>query len=321
MAPSPSGQLLIGVDLGGTKILARAVDPATGKAQGRVKHVTPAGPAAVLDALVDTITKVDGWSEAAGVGIGVPGFVDRHGVVAKCPNIEGWDEPVAVAAELTERLGKPVVVANDVNCGVVAEHRLGAGRGQTNLLAVFVGTGVGGGVVINDTLAVGDRGMAGEIGHVTVEPGGRPCGCGGFGHLETYAGRAGIDREARRRAETGGTELLVELAGDGPIKSRHLARGLRDGDPTTVELLAEAADALALVIGNAAALLDLPRVVLGGGVVDKLGQPFLDQIAASDRFGGFGPDFVELVAADRIDDAGAIGAAVLAADQLVGVSI
>ncbi len=320
MPHSSSSQLLIGVDLGGTKILARAVDPSTGRAYGRVKNVTPAGPAAVLDALTDTITEVEGWADAAGVGIGVPGFVDRHGVVAKCPNIAGWDEPVAVATELTERLGKPVVVANDVNCGVVAEHRLGAGRGQTNLLAVFVGTGVGGGLVIDNVLAVGDRGMVGEIGHVTVVPGGRPCGCGGVGHLEAYAGRAGIDREARRRAEAGGTELLVELAGGGPIKSRHLARGVEDGDPTTIELLAEAADALALVVGNAAVLLDLALVVLGGGVVDKLGQPFLDQIAASDHFGGFGPGFVRLVAADRIDDAGAIGAAILAADHLVGVS-
>lgn len=313
---SASAPTLIGVDLGGTKILARGVDPKTGKASGRVKNVTPAGPDAVLDALVDTITDVASWPDAAAVGIGVPGFVDADGVVAKCPNIEGWDMPVPVAAELTKRLGKPVFVANDVNCGVVAEHRLGAGRGMNDLLAVFVGTGVGGGLIINDQLAVGDRGMAGEIGHITVEPGGRPCGCGGLGHMEAYAGRAGIEAEVRRRAAAGGRELLVELAGDGAIKSRHLARGLEDDDPTTIELMGQAADALALVLGNTASLLDLSTVVLGGGVVDKLGQPFLDQIAASPRFGGFGPDFVKLVGAQRIDDAGAIGAAVLAADRL-----
>ncbi|MGH1490837.1 MAG: ROK family protein [Acidimicrobiales bacterium] len=313
---SPSAQRLIGVDLGGTKILARGIDPKTGKASGRVKNVTPAGPDAVLDALVKTITAVDAWPEAVAVGIGVPGFVDADGVVAKCPNIEGWDQPVPVAAELSERLGKPVVVANDVNCGVVAEHRLGAGKGMNDLLAVFVGTGVGGGLVINGELATGKRGMAGEIGHVTVQPGGRPCGCGGLGHLESYAGRAGIDAEIRRRVKAGKRELLFDLAGGGPIKSRHLARGLDDDDATTIELLGEAADALALVLGNTASLLDLPRVVLGGGVVDKLGQPFLDQISASPRFGGFGPEFVELVAAQRIDDAGAVGAAVLAADRL-----
>jgi glucokinase len=310
-------EVVVGVDLGGTKILARAVDPSTGRAEGRVKVRTPAGPEAVLDALVDTVEQLDGWSHAAAVGIGVPGFVTRDGVVARCPNIAGWDEPVPVAARLTERLGKPVIVANDVNCGAVAEHRLGAGEGLPDLLTVFVGTGVGGGLIIEDRLAQGDRGMAGEIGHVTVVPGGRPCGCGGFGHMEAYAGRAGIEREVRRRVAEGRRELLDELAGSGPIKSRHLAAGLEQGDDTTLELLAEAADALALVIGNAAALLDLERVVLGGGVVDKLGEPFLDQIRTSTHFGGFGPTMVELVAAHRLDDGGAVGAALMAADRLV----
>lgn len=310
-----SAALVVGVDLGGTKILARVVDPGTGEARGRVKNLTPAGPQAVLDCLVATVEELPGWEEAAGIGVGVPGFVDRAGVVTHCPNIPGWTEPVPVATELTSRLGRPVVVANDVDCGAVAEHRLGAGRGIDDLLAVFVGTGVGGGLIIDDRLVTGDRGMVGEIGHVTVEPGGRMCGCGGRGHLEAYAGRAGMDREARRRHERS-PEPLVELAGDGTIRSRHLARGLADGDPLTVELMAEAADALALAIGNAATLLDLPRVVLGGGVVDKLGEPFLDQIRASDRFGGLGADLVELVLADRLDDAGAVGAAMVAADRL-----
>lgn len=313
---SADSPVIVGVDLGGTKILVREVTPSNGKASGRVKEVTPKGPDAVLDALVETIKRSDNWSAAAGIGVGVPGFVDRNGVVAKCPNIEGWDHPVSVAEELTKRLDKPVVVANDVNCGVVAEHRLGAGSGLSNLLAVFVGTGVGGGLIMNGALAEGDRGMTGEIGHVTVVPNGRPCGCGGFGHLESYAGRAGIEAEVRRRAAAGSDELLADLAQKGAIKSRHLAKGIEAEDPTTIELLAEAADALALVIGNAGALLDLPRVVLGGGVVDKLGEPFLDQIRQSSRFGGFGQETMEVVAAERLDDAGAIGAAVIAADRL-----
>lgn len=319
MGKADTGQV-VGVDLGGTKVLTRLVDPSSGRAKGRIKAKTPAGPDAVLDAVVGTITDLDGWERAVAIGVGVPGFVDEDGVVARCPNIVGWDHPVPVAELLTDRLGKPVVVSNDVNCGAVAEHRHGAGRGLSDLLAVFVGTGVGGGLIIGDRLVVGPRGKAAEIGHLTVNPGGRPCGCGGRGHLECYAGRAGMDREVRRRVEAGGTELLDELAGSGPVKSRHLAAGLEAGDETTVELLGQAADALALAIGNAAALLDLTRVVLGGGVVDRLGQSLIDDIVASPHFGGFGPDSVEVVPAHRLDDGGVVGAAVLAADRLAAVS-
>ena len=308
--------VVIGVDLGGTKILARAVDPATGRAEGRVKHKTPAGPEAVLDAVAAAAMALDQWDDAVAVGIGVPGFVDGDGVVARCPNIEGWDRPVPVAELLTDRLGRPVVVGNDVNCGAVAEHRVGLGRGHADLLAIYVGTGVGGGLILDDRLVHGPRGKAAEVGHVTVTPGGRPCGCGGRGHLECYAGRAGMDREVRRRVAAGSTELLHELAGTGPIKSRHLATALEAGDDTTRQLIAEATDALALVIGNAAALLDLHRVILGGGVVDKLGQPFIDDIRRSAHFGGFGADEVEVVEAHRIDDGGVVGAAILAADRL-----
>ncbi len=313
---APKTRWVVGVDLGGTKILARLVDPATGRAEGRVKAKTPAGPEAVLDAVADAVTELDALAPSGAVGLGVPGLVDRRGVVERCPNIVGWDRPVEVERILTERLGRPVVAANDVNCGAVAEHRLGSGRGIENFLAVFVGTGVGGGLIIDDRLVLGGRGVAGEIGHVTVVPDGRPCGCGGTGHLEAYAGRAGMAAEVQRRVEAGHAELLAEVAGGGPIKSRHLAAALDAGDPTAARLVGEAADALALVIGNAGALLDLERVVLGGGVVDRLGSPFLEAIAGSEQFGGFGPVGLPLMQAQRLDDAGAVGAAVLAAERL-----
>lgn len=315
MADAGTSQV-VGVDLGGTKILARLVNPATGRAEGRVKAKTPDGPEAVLDAVVDVVTELDGWERAGAVGIGLPGFVADDGVVERCPNIAGWDRPVAVADLLSDRLGKPVVASNDVNCGAVAEHRLGSGRGCSSLMAVFVGTGVGGGIIVDDRLVVGERGMAAEIGHVVVVPEGRPCGCGGRGHLEAYAGRAGIEAEVRRRVGRGRKELLHRLAGGGPIRSRHLAAALEADDPTAHELVDEAVDALALVIGNAAALLDLSRVVLGGGVVDRLGRALVDAIAASDNFGGFGPKSVEVVAAHRMEDGGVVGAAVMAADRL-----
>lgn len=312
MAPT-----IVGVDLGGTKILARMVDPVTGRAVGRQKAATPStGPTDVLDAIVSVVSAIDGFPEARAVGVGVPGFVVDAGVVLRCANIAGWDEPVDAGTYLGEALGKPVVIGNDVDCGALAEHRLGAGRDADALLALFVGTGVGGGLILGGSLVTGDRGMAGEIGHVTVVAGGRECGCGERGHLEAYAGRAGMERRARELAASGRRNLLVDYAGSGTIKSRHLARALDEGDEVAHELLDEAVAALALVIGNTATLLDLPRVVLGGGVVDKLGQSFVDQIALSSSFGGLGPEICELRLAERLDDAGVAGAAILAADHL-----
>ena len=313
---------IVGVDLGGTKILGRIVDVDTGASIGRKKVPTPrSGPADVLTAVVELVhsleaSALDPSEKIGAIGLGLPGLVTVDGVVDRCPNVSGWDQPVAVAEILTKRLGRPVAVANDVNCGAVAEHRVGAGRGVDDLMAVFVGTGVGGGLVFGGQLVAGSRGMAGEIGHITVVDDGRVCGCGERGHLEAYAGRAGIEREARRLVAGGRTSKLVELAGDSPIKSRHLSDALGAGDEIAHELIDQAVAALAIGIGNAATLLDLPRVVLGGGVVDKLGQPFLDQISGSLSFGGFGPTVVDLVLAQRLDDAGVVGAALLAADRL-----
>lgn len=308
---------VVGVDLGGTKILTRVVDVETGKSTGREKISTPrSGPTSVLAAIAKLVGKLDGSDDVGAIGVGVPGLVTRDGVVDRCPNIAGWDQPVAVADELERLLDRPVAVANDVNCGAVAEHRVGAGRGVSDLMAVFVGTGVGGGVVLNDQLVEGGRGMAGEIGHITVVDDGRVCGCGERGHLEAYAGRAGMEREARRLVGAGRSSKLVELAGESPMKSRHFSDALAADDDVAHELIDDAVMALAIGLGNAATLLDLERIVLGGGIVDKLGQPFLDQVGGSLSFGGFGPTVADLVLAQRLDDAGVVGAALLAADRI-----
>ena len=308
---------VIGIDLGGTKILARFVDPVSGKSDGRVKRSTPkTGPADVLDKIVSVVDKLDPDRRCSAVGIGVPGLVTSSGVVTLCPNINGWDTPVDVAQILQERLGRTVAVGNDVNVGALAEHRVGAGQGFKDMATVFVGTGVGGGLVLNNRIVAGERGMAGEIGHITTHPGGRQCGCGQFGHMEAYAGRAGLEAEARRRHAAGEENELVRLAGDGRIKSSFIVKAIDAGDQVTLELIEEAVQALASGIGSVATLLDLPLVVLGGGVVDRLGQDFLDRISASSYFGGFGNQVCELRLAKRLEDAGVVGAAILAADAV-----
>ncbi len=306
---------LIGVDLGGTKILARFVDPQTGRSRKRVKRSTPTtGPDGVLRALAEVITELDPGQTAAAVGVGVPGLVTSAGVVTYCPNIPGWDDEVDVATKLRKKLGRPVAVGNDVSVGALAEHRVGAGRGVADMATVFVGTGVGGGLVLNNRMVAGKRGMAGEIGHVTTHPGGRICGCGRAGHLEAYAGRAGIEAEARRLHALGVENELVRQAGDGRIRSSQIAKALELSDQVTVSLINDAVEALAIAIGSVATLLDLELIVLGGGVVDRMGQDFVDRIAQSKGFGGFGSDVCELKLAERLDDAGVVGAAILAAD-------
>ena len=310
----------VGVDVGGTKILCRLVDPDTGKARGRSKCSTPkTGPEDVLRAIVDLVQELDPEGEAEAIGVGFPGYVRPDGVVVHCTNIVGWDRPLDVSNRLEALLGKPVVVGNDVSVGALAEYRLSRGaalQSSTDLLAVFVGTGVGGGLILDGKIRSGERGYAGEIGHVTVVSGGALCGCGELGHLEAYAGKAGIERRARAMASEGRASQLVDTMQSGSLRSRQLIAAVEADDPVTIELLADAADALALAIGNVSTILDIRDVVLGGGVIARLGQDYLDQIRSSVSFGGFGPEGVELRLASRMDDAGSVGAGILAGDWL-----
>jgi glucokinase len=300
----------IGIDVGGTKLLAAVVDE-DGRSSSARKAPTPRQG---VDELVEAIGElVDGLGDGGEpIGVGVPGMVLDDGTVARAPNLVGFEQPVPLGHLLARRLGRPVVVDNDVNVGALAEHRLGAGRGASDLILVFLGTGVGGGMILDGILRRGPRGMAAEIGHTTVRPGGEPCGCGGRGHLEAYAGRAGLERRARERHAAGQPTVLVDLAGDQPMKSKIFARAVQQGDEVAHDLLGDAADALALVIGNLVATLDVADVVVGGGLGERLGDPFLARVLASDHFGGFGVEGVEVRMAERLADAGVVGAAMLA---------
>jgi glucokinase len=304
----------VGVDLGGTKILAAVVDDQGVLRRTRKLDTPRTGPSDLLDTVAAVVREVSSGLEP--VGIGVPGMVLDDGTVTRSPNLTGFDHPVPVGAELARRLGRPVAVDNDVNVGAVAEHRLGAGRGWSEMVALFIGTGVGGGLILDGALRHGPHGMAGEVGHITVRPGGERCGCGHLGHLEAYVGRAGLERRARALHRAGRPTLLVELAGGGPMRSKVFARALAAGDEVAAELIGDAAEVLAVAIGNLAATLDVGNFVIGGGLAERLGTPFLDQVLACPHFGGFGPGSVELRLAERLDDAGVVGAAMLALGRI-----
>ncbi|MDQ1375607.1 MAG: glucokinase, partial [Actinomycetota bacterium] len=177
--------MYIGVDLGGTKIYAVSLKGAEVVDEAKAKTPTQGGPLAIVDAIAELVRglKVD---DLEAVGVGAPGVVDiASGTVQQAPNLHGWVDPFGLGPAISEALdGVRVEVDNDVNVGTLAELRVGAGRGGRDLLGVFVGTGVGGGLVLDGELRRGQTGLAGEIGHVIVDQHGRQCGCGGRGHLE-----------------------------------------------------------------------------------------------------------------------------------------
>ncbi|MGI8758688.1 MAG: ROK family protein [Acidimicrobiales bacterium] len=308
----------IGIDLGGTKVQGALVD-GSGELVEDAKVATPAGGVDdVVGAIVECVRRLGGADAAEGIGVGAPGVVETStGTVAHAPNLPGFATPVPLAALLREALGLGthgrVMVDNDVNAAVLGEHRFGAGRESSNLLGVWVGTGIGGGLVLDGRLRRGPGGAAGEIGHMgVVTGGGRLCGCGRHGHLEAYAGRASMEREARRRHSDGSPTLLVELAGAKRMKSSVFSKALDAADAVAVELLDEAVTALGVGLAAATALVDLDLVVVGGGLADKLGPRFVgrvEQAVRSQLFIRSSP--LRVAPASLGDMAGAMGAALL----------
>jgi glucokinase len=284
-------------------------------AEAKAKTPVQGGPLGVVDAIARVVAELGGGANDT-IGVGAPGIIDvERGIVRAAPNLPGWREPFGLGPALAETLGvERVVVDNDVNVGTLAELRQGAGQGVEELLAVFVGTGVGGGLVLEGKVRRGQSGLAGEIGHVVVVPGGRTCACGGRGHLEVYAGRAGMERRARDLEAKGNDTALVELARTKRMTSSVWAKALAAGDPIAITLVDEAVGALGRAIAAVILTLDLELVVIGGGLADRLGAKFVgrvEQAVRSELFAGGSP--VRVVPAALGDRAGAVGAAFLAA--------
>src|SRR3954451_353727 len=215
----PAMSATAGIDLGGTKVQAVVLDElGEGIGQGRNPTPTKGGPSDVIDAITSAVKDAmkSAKADVNGVGIGSPGAVDpATRYVTRRANLPGFGEPVPLRDLVGEALGLGQVrIDNDVNVGTLAEHRLGAGRGLDDLLAVFAGSGVGGGVILGGELRRGDHGSAGEIGHVVVRMGGDLCSCGRRGCMEAYAGRVAIERKARAAMEVGRPSLLPAIMRD-----------------------------------------------------------------------------------------------------------
>jgi len=304
--------VIVGVDLGGTKIQAVAVDGTDVVADAKLPTPRDGGDA-IAAAIADAIAAM-GVDGVTAIGIGAPGVIDRaNGTVLRAPNLN-----ISASVPLTRLVADAagvdaVVLDNDVNVATVAEHRMGAAVGARDVLCVFAGTGVGGGLILDGELRRGPRGLTGEIGHTIVRDGGRRCGCGGIGHLEAYAGRRCLEAEARRLHDGGRETALVRLAGDRQMKSSVFAKALATGDEVAAELVRDAVDALAAAFASAVALVDLDLIVLGGGLAMKLGPPFVTAVDDALRARLFVPSLaVRVVPAALGDLGGAVGAALLA---------
>lgn len=310
----------VGVDLGGTNVSAVVLDGETTIGNARRKTplddgrdgVVKAIEKVILGAIEDADVKSD---TVVAAGVGTPGVV-IDGTVGGAANVAGFDERFDLAKVLGKRVGLPVRVVNDVTAAAVGEHALGAARGARNVFVVFVGTGVGGGLVLDDRPFEGSHGGAGELGHMVVRQGGAVCTCGRRGCVEAYAGRRAMELAAERARATGTATVLFDVMEekDKPrATSGVFQAALERGDTFVADLIDDAIAALAAGIANTVNLLDLEVVVLGGGLAEKLGASFRVQLEAALRPHLFlEPPRVQVVAATLGDDGGAIGAALLA---------
>ncbi|MDP9341152.1 MAG: ROK family protein [Actinomycetota bacterium] len=312
----------VGVDVGGTKIAAMRVGP-EGAILERVQEPTPVGDSAeAVLAAVESAAAAVIRPGVSVVGVGVPGLVEfATGILRFAPNLPFRDLPLK--ARLERATGLPCQVDNDANVAAWAEFRMGAGRGSTDMLLVTVGTGIGGGIVSGGRMLRGSHGFAAEIGHFIVEPGGPLCGCGNRGCWEQVASGRAIGRLGREAAARDPGSLLATMAGGDPAQVSGLVvtgAALR-GDPVAVGILAQVGGRLGEGIAGLVNILDTEVVVVGGGAV-AAGELLLGPAREVFQRTIEAPDHrpkVPLVAAQMGNDAGAVGAALLALDELVGV--
>ena len=310
-----------GIDLGGTKIQTAVIDDG-GEVVADARRPTPTegGPEDVATAMAEAMREAGESAKLEtaaleGIGVGSPGDVDeKTGAVSGARNLPGWEGSFPLADTLSEALGAPVRVGNDVSVAVDAEARLGAGRPYHSFIGVFWGTGVGGGVILDGKPWLG-RGAAGEIGHMVVKMGGARCTCGRRGCMEAYAGRGAMEIEARREHDKGTkTELFKIMKKKGHVRltSGIWERALEDGDKLAEKLIDRAVKALAAGIASAVNLLDVEAVVIGGGLGVRFGDPYVKRISKHMRKHLFVDDNPpDMHVAELGDFGGAIGASLL----------
>ena len=310
----------IGVDFGGTKILAAVVDVETGRIIGSAKKKSKKekGSEVVLKRLIETIENAVFESEIPlsqidSIGIGVAGQVDRkNGILISAPNLDFHH--VDLKRIIEDELKVETLIGNDVEVATLGEMTFGSGREYDNFVCIFVGTGIGGGIVINHKLYQGACGTAGEVGHIVIENGGRHCGCGASGCLEAYASRTAIEKRIRSYIKKGHKTIITDLLEDDDkvIRSKHLKIAVKEGDEVVLSCLNEAAAYLSAGIASIVNFLNPEIIILGGGLTESVDY-YYDMVAKKTVFKALPTPAKHIKFAKAMlgDYSGVIGAALL----------
>lgn len=309
---------IVAVDLGGTSLRAALFesDSPTPIEHTKVPTEADRGPDAVIQRIIEAIESVLPESTTdIRIGVGVPGPVDPFaGVILEAPNIPGWKD-IHLQRSLQDHFKRPVRLGNDANVAALGEWRHGAGQGSRNLLYMTVSTGIGGGVIADGRLLLGKRGLAGEFGHLTVDPNGPMCGCGQRGHLEAVAAGPAIARQANERLDAGEESSLKAQRESGTtITAVEIGEAAHQGDALAVDVLRQAGEHIG---GALASLLHAfnPEVIVLGGGVSLIGAPLFEPLSKALHEQAMDPAYLDGLSVKPAalgDDAGLVGAMVLA---------
>ena len=310
--------LVAGVDVGGTGVKTGLVDESH-KVAARTKDPTPQKGPHSLIALI--ARQIHGFKEKpAAVGVGIPGAVSA-GEIIHVPNLANWSPDFKFRKMLEKAVGVPVALGNDVNVGLLGEWLAGAAKGAKNVLGVWMGTGIGGALILDGRPYDGVRGAAGEIGHMVVRADGALCSCGRRGCVEAYAGRRMMSATVRAMQDAGRKTTLFKIEDEENKKrptSKVWAEALDDGDPLATEVFDAAIEALGLGIGSVLNLLDLELVVIGGGFGERMGKKLAERIGKVAQARVMAPNpKLKYVASELGDDSGIVGAAAIARAAVV----
>ena len=321
MAEATKGDFYVGVDLGGTKILAGVFDPQL-NCVGRNKISTKSerGADEVIERIArcvrDAVDECDlDFKQLRGVGVGAPGAIDvSSGRVIFAPNLQWQNVPLKKILE--KDLDVPVSVENDGNVAMLGVYEAELEAKPRHVIGIFIGTGIGGGIIVDGKLYSGFNGTAGEIGHMVIEVGGPKCNCGNQGCFEALASRTAIFRKITAAVKDGQKTLLTDMLGPelNDLRSGDLRKAIRKGDSFVEKVIEEAAEYTGIAVANFINIFNPETVVLGGGVIDALSDEMMAIIVetAEDYAMSGTSKGIEIVASKTGDDAGIIGAAVLA---------